>query len=166
MKKIFIIVSIVLIFVSSCTKIEKEDIKSPQNIGIEKTSIFRDSINVSFDEMVIVDTNFSTALGVESFEIETGTYYLVFNAENPFGIVTFNTLNNFNPQIYNTNGIAIKIARRTCNCACGIGFRCGVSSYNPPQTNPISERYLQAKVTFNSGKIIIRMAEEIPESWF
>jgi len=169
---IFSILTLALIIIS-CQKNENDNSQSSQKIDIIKNSTIRDSVDVSFDESIYVDHTLSTELGVSDFQIASGSYYLVFNTENPYGVVSFDIDGTSPPQIYNV-GVKVKIAKRytnncpNCTCCCGIGFRCGFVTWNPGETSPLEDgsRYLEAKVSIVSGKLVIRMAEEIPSEWY
>jgi len=159
-----------IFLLSNCKRSDDTTPISNHQTDIYKASSI-DSIDVSISQQTDIDHYLCDTLGVGDFSINSGTYYLVFDQNNPYGKVTFSIQNGTN--IINSPGVGVKIkvARinapkcQTCTCCCGIGFRCGFVKWDPPTPDytPIdADRYLDATIQIINGNLVIRMDEEIP----
>lgn len=167
------VVLFTLYLLTSCEKHENNSDILTNGNGDNKSSVIYDSIDVSIDENISVDSELCDSLNVDDFNIKPGSYYLVFNTQNPFGTVTFDIESSSREIMGPGVGIKVKVAKihtwrcPECDCCCGIGFRCGFVKWNGSDFRTATEavRYLDATITFNtanSSTMTVKMEEEIP----
>lgn len=154
-------------FLSNCTRV---DDAFPSN-SIEKDGLKSSSIEVSISEQINVDHLLCDTLGVANFSIDSGSYYLTFDNDNKYGKAVFSIHNGSNIQNSPGVGVKVKVARRnapkcpTCSCCCGVGFRCGFVTWDPPTPSysPYdADRYIDATIQILNGNLVVQINEELP----
>lgn len=153
---------------SACNKSNKAEFEQLDEAQFIQTAN-GENIRISEDEDFTFSDKLANKLGFKTVLISKGNY-LITTSTNDFGTVTLNVKNyelnkastNFTSDNEKTTlsedgGLGIRIAKRkkltcggepvSCTCCCGIGFRCGTSSYGGDEEELEMDEFSSTKKT-------------------